>query len=100
METKCVQTKSHVDERAPSPNKDKAEIRCNAEEDVLLTIEATLGLASDAGNIPELMNKILDQIMKRHPSLSLIELISVIQKANPVHAAASVLLDTTVEELV
>ena len=112
METKCVQTKSHVDERAPSPNKDKAKSRCNEEEDVLLT----LGLATDEGNIPELMKKILEQIIKMHPSLSLIELISAFQKAKPVHAAASVLkeplkkmaseegnghlLDTTVEELV
>ena len=38
-----------------------------------------------------LLNKMGEELVTKHPSIVVIELISSLQKANPVHAAASVL---------
>ena len=80
MDTGAVQTKSYVGQKALT--KDNAEIEHG--NCMLPTQEGT-------GEIPELMDKIFEQIIKKHPSLSLIDLIAAIQRAKPVHAAASAL---------
>ena len=92
MDTGVVQTQSHAGQTAPT--KDNAEIEpdicCHTVKDILLTKENhRLATVEGEGKIPELLNKIFQQIIKKHPSLSLIDLIAAIQKAKPVNVAAS-----------
>ena len=50
-------------------------------------------VASEEGNshLHDLLDKMVEELIAKHPSIAVIELISSLQKANPVHAAASAL---------
>ena len=50
-------------------------------------------MASEEGNghLQDLLDKMGEELVTKHPSIAVIDLISSLQKANPIHAAARTL---------